>query len=93
MKTYEEKIQPERKYQALVETKCDLCGKTTATEWKKNSGDATEVEVRLKTGWSCPDGGSGEETTIDICPDCYTSKLIPWVESQGGKPTKKEWDW
>lgn len=77
----------------LSETRCDLCGATTKSEWRKGCYDATEVEVRLKTGESYPDNGSGEETTIDICPDCFRDKLIPWVESQGGKPETKEWCW
>ena len=47
----------------------------------------------MKTGSNYPEGGSGEETTIDICPDCFKDKLIPWVESFGGKPTVKEWNW
>lgn len=93
MKTYEKRTQPAREYDALVETKCDLCGKTTKSEWKDGSFDALEVEVRLKTGSSYPDGGSGDETTVDICPECFRTKLIPWVESHGGKATTKEWDW
>ena len=93
MKTYETRQRPSSTYEALVETKCDLCGKTTKSNWKDGSFDATETEIRMKTGSSYPEGGSGEETEIDICPDCFTSKLIPWVQSQGGEPTTKEWDW
>lgn len=93
MKKYEKQTRPACTFDALVETKCDLCGKTTTREWKDGSFDATETEVRLRTGSSYPEGGSGDETTIDICPACFTSKLIPWVKSQGGEPTTKEWDW
>ena len=93
MKTYDKRIRPAREYDALVETKCDLCGKTTTKEWKGHSDDAAETEVRFKTGTIYPEGGSGDETTIDICPECFRTKLIPWVESHGGKPTTKEWDW
>lgn len=93
MKKYEEKIIPASTHKALVETQCDLCGKTTKTEWKAGCFDSCEVAVRYKTGSSYPEGGSGEQTTVDICPDCFTSKLIPWVQSQGGEPTTKEWEW
>lgn len=93
MKTYETRQRPSSTYEALVETKCDLCGKTTKSSWKDGTFDATETEIRMKTGSSYPEGGSGEETEIDICPECFTSKLIPWVQSQGGEPTTKEWDW
>lgn len=94
MKKYEKQTRPASTYDALVETKCDLCGKITTREWREDGTyDATESEVRLKTGASYPEGGSGHETTIDICPACFKSKLIPWVKSQGGEPTTKEWDW
>lgn len=93
MKKYEKRTQPAKEYDALVEIKCDLCGKTTTRTWKASVDDAVETEVRLKTGSAYPEGGSGEETTIDVCPTCFQSKLIPWVESQGGKPTTKSWDW
>lgn len=92
MKKYEERTSPETKYQALVETKCELCGNTTTNKWKTEAFDALEVEVKLKTGSSYPEGGFGEEITIDICPDCFMTKLVPWVKSNGGEPTTKEWD-
>lgn len=91
MKVYKKEIQPAKEYQKLIETKCDLCGKVTKSEWKSDCYDQTETEVSLRTGSSYPDGGSGEEITIDICPDCFTEKLIPWVKSQGGNPTTEEW--
>lgn len=91
MKKYEEKTRPETKYEQLVETRCDVCGKTTTDEWRTGSFDAVEVVVKLKTGSSYPEGGGGEETTIDICPDCFKTQLVPWVQSKGGEPTKTEW--
>lgn len=93
MKKYEKRESKPTFYDVLVEIKCDLCGKTTNNEWLKDSYDATETEVRWKTGENYPSGGSGETTTIDICPDCFETKLIPWVKEQGGEPTVKEWDW
>ena len=54
-------------------------------DWSKELHyEVKETEIRLKTGSNYPEGGSGEETTIDICPECFTEKLIPWVKSQGG---------
>ena len=38
-------------------------------------------------------GGDGESDTFDICPDCFKSKLIPWMREQGVEPEHKEWDW
>jgi hypothetical protein len=93
MKKYEKRIVPARHEDVLVETKCDICGNTFKYSWGAGSYEVLDTEVRLKTGNSYPEGGSGEETTIDICPDCFKNKLIPWVKSQGGEPTTKEWDW
>ena len=92
MKTFKIEEIPARTYTAIDEIKCDLCGFITRRLWKSDMFDATESEVRLKTGEQYPEGGSGKEITVDICPDCFVSKLIPWVESQGGKPQTKEWD-
>jgi hypothetical protein len=97
MKTYQKQIKPAQEHEVLVQVKCDLCGKTSAgnwsADWKENSYDATETEVRMRTGSNYHEGGNGDEITIDICPDCFTTKLIPWVKAHGGEPTKKEWEW
>jgi hypothetical protein len=95
MKTYEEKLtpMPPKLQKFLKEIKCDLCGKTTKNEWKTEYYDAFESEIKMKTGDNYPDGGAGELVEIDICPDCFTSKLIPWVKEQGGEPTVTDWDW
>lgn len=92
MKRYEQRQQPAKVYDVHVETKCDLCGKTTTNDWKTSAFDAIETEISMRTGDRYPEGGFGEFTEIDICPDCFTGKLIPWVQSQGGEPTVKEWD-
>jgi hypothetical protein len=93
MKKYEKQTRPASTFDALVETKCDLCDKTTKNDWRENSYDATETEVRLKTGANYPADGDGDETTVDICPTCFVQKLIPWVKSHGGTPTVKRWEW
>ena len=68
---------------------CDLCGKKI----EEKTYVVDEVEVRHKIGSSYPDGGSGEETIVDLCGDCFDTKLIPWLSSQGVKPQTNEWDW
>lgn len=73
--------------------KCALCGIVTRNEWRKGNFDAIEIEVKMVTGKSYPECGEGLNTTINICPDCFVEKLVPWVESQGGKPKVTKWDW
>jgi hypothetical protein len=82
----------------LVEVSCDLCGLiATDSDWDSSTYAVkeTEVEVRIrqKDGKSYPDGGWGTEYTADICPDCFKNKLIPWLESQGCKAERKEWEY
>lgn len=68
---------------------CDLCGATI----KAGSYDAEEVDVRHRTGCSYPEGGIGEEVSVDMCGNCFDTKLVPWLRSQGANPTPKDWDW
>jgi hypothetical protein len=79
----------------LKETKCDICGKVfRGSDWDAEVYEISETEVRYKEGNSYPDSGSGTETKIDVCPDCFKTKLIPWVKSFGiSDPKAEEWDW
>jgi hypothetical protein len=92
MRKYETKRIPATTREVLVEIECDLCGNTTTQDWRDEMYEATESTVSLRTGAIFPGGGSGELTTIDICPDCFKEKLIPWVRSLGGEPSVEEWD-
>ena len=79
---------------------CDLCGTTTADSgWgehrERNSYGAitNDVEVKWRHSYGYSDGGGGTEYVFDICPKCFKERLIPWVVSQGGKPTINDLDW
>jgi uncharacterized protein (DUF983 family) len=82
-------------YDSVVERVCDLCGHTVSgEEWEDSpSYDIDETEIRHKEGSSCPDGGSGVECIIDLCPRCFKAKLVPWLKEQGVVVKYKEWDW
>jgi len=80
----------------LVETKCDLCGKIASRgDWESSSYEVNEVEievvVRQKDGSSYPDGGCGTNYIVDMCPECFKTKLVPWLESQGATCKRVEW--
>ncbi len=68
---------------------CDLCGEKIDVR----GYDVDEVEVRHKTGSNYPEGGSGDETSVDMCGKCFDEKLVPWLRSQGAVPGTDEWDW
>ena len=63
---------------------CDVCGKEEKnTGWQTPAFDINETEIRHKYGSIFPEGGSWEETDVDICPECFKDKFIPWIESFG----------
>jgi hypothetical protein len=93
MKIYKNINVPATQRTVLHQLTCDLCAKNSNAGWGAGAYEVLETEVRCKTGSSYPEGGSDKETTIDICPTCFTEKLVPWVKSQGGAPTVKERDW
>jgi len=99
MKVYDEKIIPKHKCKYLKLRKCDLCGTESKNEEWGDGGsyDVNEteitVEIRQKEGHSYPEGGSGTKYEIDLCPNCFKNKLIPWLRSQNANIEKEEWDW
>jgi len=73
---------------------CDLCNKESKQDdWTKQNYDVAETEVSIKEGTSYPEGGYGTEINIDLCMECFTYILIPFLEKQGVKINKKRWDW
>ena len=70
----------------LVETSCDLC-KAIATRgcWDSSSRGTNEIEVTIKQkdGAAFSVSNSSAAVNLDLCPDCFENKLVPWLESQG----------
>jgi formate dehydrogenase assembly factor FdhD len=69
---------------------CDLCKMKID---QSNKYQINDVEVSHRTGHSCPDGGSGELVSFDICGKCFDEKIVPFLQLFGAEPTKSEWDW
>ena len=98
MRKYKREPQVIISHDVLVETKCDLCSKIAINgNWETSTWRVAESEIEIKvrceTGASFPEGGNSEKYYIDICPECFKSKLIPWLESQGCKVKFKDWSW
>jgi len=75
---------------------CDLCGATTddREDWRGVHGyDKYFATIQLEDGVNYPESGHGVRTIVDICPSCFTAKLLPWIESQGAKPRVEKWDY
>ena len=75
--------------EVLDKTTCDLCG----IEITVDNYSAEDVTIRHRTGSRYPEGGSGEEVSVDMCGDCFDTKLVPWLRTQGANPKPEDWDW
>ncbi len=92
MREIGETTEPARTYKEVVALLCDLCGERSPdnpgllcdeVSWSRDHFDVVETALYLKEGSRYPDGSSYTYTEIDICPECFRAKLIPWLKSQG----------
>lgn len=58
---------------------CDLCGDRIT----RFAYDVDEVEVGRSVGTRYPEGSQIQRTELDMCGECFDTKLVPWLESQG----------
>lgn len=77
---------------------CDLCGKQgIGDSWESGYYECNETEVEVtihqKDGHTYQGGGDGYQYTVDLCPDCFKDRLIPWLNSQGANLKPVEWDY
>lgn len=100
MKIFKKVKIPARIAEECIYCKCDICGKKGKYDddgWSSNIYHVNETEIKVtikqKEGHSCPDGGSGTQHEIDLCPECFKKKLIPWLRSQGAEVKEEEWSW
>lgn len=78
-----------------VERTCDLCGaKAKSPEWgqweTRTSYDVSEVKISCEEGSSFPEGRSTEKVSFDCCPTCFHTKVVPFFEMNGAKPTVRK---
>ena len=65
---------------------CDICGRDSPCidGWEEEPYEKLDTEVSFRKGDCFPDDGfTGDTYSIDVCPECFVDKLIPWVESFG----------
>ena len=87
--------------------RCDICGAQTTDEtaWPEHSKEFLDEDNYFRTsinevstltwkegGYYHYDGGYFTHINVDICPKCFLTKLVPWLESQGVKINKTELD-
>jgi len=97
MKIYKDKEVPAHTEKIIVKRICDLCGKEGKHSWDggifEESNTAIKASIRHKEGRNYPDSGFGDEIDIDLCPNCFRNKLVPWLQEQGANIKYEEWDW
>ena len=86
-KTYDENT--------CVIVRCDLCGAEAPNPgWWDNPwtyGYGVErVNISYESGDSFPEGRFTKTMFVDVCPDCFVSKVIPWLKSQGATISEKD---
>lgn len=86
MKHTEEIEIPARTETRVCRITCDMCGEDV----DNMNHTEEEVIVYRKTIDGNLDSFETEETTVDLCGQCFKDKLIPWLESQGVKPLVKK---
>lgn len=69
-------------------TTCDLCSKVIVGERYERK----EVTIESKVGEVYPGSGYWEETSADICVECFDAKVVPWLQSQGVTMRKERID-
>jgi len=76
---------------------CDICGKEgQPSGWPVQGGtgyEVNETRVFFKTGHAFPEGGWGKEYEVEVCPQCFAERLLPWLRSQGAAVREAEWDY
>jgi len=91
------RICPEHEQEYIAELRCDICGRAAphpedSYPWSDGMYEVHDVVIELREGTQYPEGGAGEETSFDICPECFKECLIPVLFAMGAQPRKKNWE-
>lgn len=88
---------PARTVTRVKALKCELCGKQTPNgengDKSKGAADVDEVTIERRKGWSVDGSADFQHTIVDLCPDCFTNKLLPWLRSMGAEVREEKSDW
>ena len=84
---------PEKTVDKVVGIKCDLCDRTgkpaidNEADWSDLHCEIEITSLSYESGCHYPEGGSTETEKFHVCPECWNSKLKPWMASQNAIPT------
>jgi len=98
MKLYKKEDVPASTREILIKRKCDLCGmESKSSDWDGGTYEVKETEIKItikqREGSSYPEGGLGTKYEIDLCPECFKKRMVPWLISEGATIKNQNWDW
>jgi len=91
-------IKVEKTSTRVKSTMCDLCEVVFDGEdwgaWSSHySHEIKSTSVKMETGNGGRSGGHIRHVSFDICPECFSKKLVPTLKAMGATPTVKVSDW
>jgi hypothetical protein len=80
---------------------CDLCGASIPCTFVASDGsvdwtggyEVANTTVSLTEGFRYDGNGHLEFRAYHLCPNCFKTKLEPWLVAQGAAPTLHETDY
>jgi hypothetical protein len=79
MKHYRIKEIPATTRREETHTTCDICNADT----NQYGYDVDECTIKNEQGSRFPEGTNLDVLACDLCGECFRTKLVPWLESQG----------
>lgn len=62
----------------LVKTTCDICGKDISN---KDIYEKSEASIKHIESKEYPEAHFGKTIDIDVCGDCFSGKVFPFLQS------------
>jgi hypothetical protein len=85
MRTIVEKVIPARTVKETSDDiTCDVCSKIYRHEIGQYQ--KCETSVSIEEGYHYPEGGHVKKTFVDVCPDCFENKLLPFLKKIAKHP-------
>jgi hypothetical protein len=89
--------EPEKTKEVFDHYTCDICGSKAKNKENWDSNEkyyVNKVTIKHIVGNSFPEGGGGKEYHLDICPKCFTNRILPKLKLEFDiEPRKREWDY
>lgn len=86
MKTYKTEIIT-REEQTIDVYSCDLCGRASPSpyDWAEGRRRDLDTRIELRDATYGQFDPTGTIISADVCPECFTGKVVPALEALGLK--------